>query len=186
MNRAALLAFFLAGGLGAALVHFGEATLLARLTATVCVLCVVLLALLLLTALLRHLPRPVLLTLGFIAALIGLRALYLALRFHWLTGGVAFLGLLLAIMLLWNARLRWPTLSRRTGVALAACCGLGLVVQAGTFPPRELLPTVRRWKREPRTRTPLSLLSHAGLLGGLVLLGAGGLLSLRPAQLEHR
>ena len=110
MNRAALLAFFLAGGLGAALVHVGEATLLARLTATVCVLCVVLLALLLLTALLRHLPLPVLLTLGFIAALIGLRALYLALRFHWLTGGVAFLGLLLAIMLLWNARLRWPTL----------------------------------------------------------------------------
>ena len=105
--------------------HVGEATLLARLTATASVLCVVLLALLLLTALLRRLPRPVLLTLGFIAALIGLRALYLALRFHWLTGGVAFLGLLLAVTLLWNARLRWPMLSRRTGVALAACCGLG-------------------------------------------------------------
>lgn len=132
---------------------------------------------LLAAALLRRFPTKLLLLLAAGIVLYGLRSGYWLVRHHWFTPGLLGLIALGLLMLVWPVPLRRPRFSTAQGAALAAFCGLAVVVQWQAFAPRDLLHTVRRWKHEPETRTPLSLATHLGLLSGLALLPLAGVAS---------
>jgi hypothetical protein len=143
------------------------------------------LLLLLLIAALRLLPRRGRMMLALLVAPLALRGLYFAVRHHWLTPGLFVVGLILGTVLLWRVKPRIATLSRKSGAALAALCGLGVPLLWSGFAPRDLLHGVKRWRSEPSTRTPLGIAAHTGLLGGFALFPLLGVLSLRSGSDEN-
>jgi hypothetical protein len=182
MNHAALLALLLSAALGDLLLRLGWASPLTHFLAGVGIAGTLGLLLLGLVALLRRIPRRGRMVLALLIAPLALRGAYFFLRHHWLTPGVFVILLLAAIALLWPVRLHLPLRSRKTGIALAALCGLGVPLLWSSVPPRTLLQGVKRWRSEPLTRTPLGIAAHTGLLGSLGLFPLMGLISLRSGS----
>lgn len=182
MNRTALLALLLSAALGALLLQLGWASPLTQLLAGLGIAGTLGLLLLGLVSLLRRIPRRGRMMLALLVSPLALRGAYFFLRHHWLTPGVFVIALLVAIALLWPVRLRLPLRSHKTGIALAALCGLGVPLLWSSLPPRTLLQGVKRWRSEPLTRTPLGIAAHTGLLGSLGLFPLMGLVSLRSGS----
>jgi len=177
MNRSALVALFLGLALGIGLMASPGAAVASRLVGALSLILALGLGGLLLATVLRRFPKPLLLLLAAGALLYGLRSGYWLVRYHWFTPGLLVLAVLGLLVVVWPLPLRRPQLSSAQGALLAAFCGLAVVVQWQAFAPRDLLHTVKRWKHEPETRTPLSLATHLGLLSGLALLPLAGVVS---------
>jgi hypothetical protein len=160
MNRSVPLALFLGGVLGVALTHTALEPLTTRLVLLLCILASLLVGTLALGALLRRLPRPVLLVLGLITLCITLRAVYFLVRFHWPHPTLGLAGLALAVVGLWRVPLPQITRGSWRLVRGAGALGLALGVQLSVLS----LPTLVHGLLHHRT--PLGLLGHGGLLLG--------------------
>ena len=139
MNRLALCALLVGVGLGSALVVSPWALPATRFIGALSFLSLLTLLLLPLVALLRRLPHRLVLVLGVLAVLYGVRSLYLVVFQHWATPGLFVLGGVLLLSALWSVPFRRPRLTERQWAGLAAVCGLAAVVQWNAFAPRDLL-----------------------------------------------